>query len=595
MPKFKNKLGCFILLGSLLGGTIVYHATDKLMHAENLASFALTVIKDDAVTISELPASVKEGSRVDFTLTYDNASYRVDEVLINNESPIVNNGAYSFKMPSQDVSIVIKGVSLIDVSNSITNLDADKGIVLAGLPTKADPGTLLSFKVEFGWNSGYSFDNTVAIYHTDILNENKIEVAYDASSKEYSFTMPDAPIFVDVNEIAKKFTLTRDTDSNANISKVEYSVDGGETYTTSWSTSGLNLTYNALVRVTAKSSDALLPTALKITSLFGDQDIDLDATSLQASFTMPASNSTLFVTGVINYKSVTLEPAEHLAIVLLEKNEDGTYTERSGLDNIIPGTTVYFQVTSTSETYAMSKVTVTKDGSSVSTTTVDGDAGIYSFKMPNSDAVVISATETEIKFANAPFLGTYYGYNLMSTGDDKTCSSSYGLRITNIGEVFKGTNTTPTTTIDTVTPASEGSNDGIIKLANGGEIIYTPNFVLGYYGITKTFANNFGGDYLLATRANDTSLTLSDYRISNLHNKNNFLAVSSYYLDADSNKVYIASLFVDFVNKEYYGDGVSFVLADGVEKFNTKTSTFDVKVNDTVIGTVSNNVYTKAA
>ncbi len=605
MKILKTGVLATLLLALTVGsGMHLVHALHepKSLDEVSLTSFTIDVVKDDAVNIDGLPANAAAGTRVDFSLTYDSSTYRVDHVLVNDEKPVKRAGdAYSFRMPEKAVTITVVGECLETelTTYSILNLDAEKNVVLKGLPATAKADDVLTFSVEFGWNSGYSFNNHVSVFKVDDEGEQvadgDVECTFNASSKTFSFVMPDHDVAVDVETITKKFTLTRDSVVNANINSLKYSVDGGVTYVAN-SSNTLNLLYGTKIQLTLKNSDSLIPMSLALKTNNGLVDVPLN--ELVAEFDMPASNVSFVIDGEINYKPIAVSNTEHLTITILEESEEG-YTPVTDLTHFVPNETVYFKVESDDEDVIVNSVKVTYNGySTISPTTVDATNQIYSFTMKNSDDVTITVTEKNVGlYKNYPFVGTFYGYNLYgstATGVEKTCNSSYGLKINGAGEVFKGTATTTVTTITSLSQLDPESQNGLIQLSTGNNIIYTPNFVLSHYSLSNTFANNFNNDFLLATKSVDDSDTLSNYRLTHLWNKANFLAVQSYRV-TDDGTTYLASFFVDFVNKEYYGENLSFVLADDSTTIASTSSTFDVVVNGVTIGTVANNVYTKAA
>lgn len=604
MKTIKKSLLAVTLLSSTLGsGMPVIHASHTQNPAQetSASTFAISVIKDEAVQMTNLPTSATEGTRVDFSLSYDANHYLVENVLVNEEKPMRNGDNYSFLMPAKEVTITILGTKIgeaIDVY-PITNLDADKDVVLSGLPTTAKAGETLTFCVEFGWNSGYSFQNQLSIYTIDESGDrlDSVEFQFLAADKTFQFTMPSHPVEIDVETVAKKFTITRDSLANENISSLKYSTDGGATYTSNSATS-LNLLYGTKIQLTLKKSDALIPTSLKLKTNYGTLPVSLDPNTLVAEFDMPASPVSFLIEGDVNYKSVALDHTEHLTITLLDLQDDGTYSPLTDMDHLVPSKTVYFKVESIDEDYIVNTVKVTYNGSStVTLTKVDDVNSIYSFVMKNYNDVTIHVTEKNVGlYKGKSFVGQFYGFNLYGSNTEtgKTCVSSYDMLINGAGEVYKGGTTATTLSIASLSSITPESQDGLIALSTGKDIIYTPNFLLSHYSLNNTFAGNYGNDMLLATKRINDEDARTNYTFTFLWNKGNFVAVQSYRVDSEGNSTYIASFFVDFVNKEYYGENLEFVLAEDTTTIATTTSTFDVRVNGIVIGTVSNNAYTKA-
>jgi len=608
MKIFKKSIFAVILGTAVLGsGAHLVHSVQALakLNEETSveSSFAISAEKDDAVTVNDLPTTALEGAKVDFSLTFDSSTYRVDSVLVNGEKPVVTSeNHFSFCMPSKDVVITITGEAINTATkHAITNLDVDKGVVLYGLAVSAYPNETLSFQVNFEWNSGYSFNNKLDIYKVDELGEvvieEKVEYNYNASNKFYTFTMPDYPIAIDVGTVAKRFSVTRDDLANANIKTVKYSLDDGVTYVSNYNDK-FNLPFGCKVQVTLKNSDALLPKKLQLKTNAGLVDVALDEETLVSEFTMPASNISFVITGEVNYKTITITNSEHMTITLINYDEQtGTYTPCDDLAHFVPGDTIYFKVTSSSDDYIVEKIKVSYGTSSTITTTLVSDAeSIYSFKMQNSNNVAISVTEKNVGlYKNYPFVGQFYGFNLYGSSkevlnDSKCASSAYSTNINGAGEIYIGSSSTP----KMISSVTQKGNNGLITLESGKDMIYTPNFVLSKYNLGDNFSNNYGNDFLFATKSVNKTDTLNNYSFTSLWSSGKFLAAQSYRTDSSTNeKTLVASFFVDFENKEYYGDGLEFVLDESSTTIASKTSTFTVKVNDVTVGSVSNNTYTK--
>ena len=542
---------------------------------------SISVVKDDVVTVSA-PSTAVGGARVDFSLDFDADSYAVESVSVNSEKPSKTSSSaytYSFMMPNEDVTIDVKGRSLIvDTTYEIVNLDDDKAIVLAGIADVAKEGDVVSFSVNMGWNSPYSFTGKVEVFTLDDENAKAEPVAVTNDNGVYSFTMPAAKVGVDVEEVAKTFSIVKDDEPFTYVSKVEYSTDNGETWTTNYSYP-FYVKYNTMIRVTLKGTDAANPTHLNVVTAFGETPIAIDENK-QASFTMPSSNVRFTVTAAANYVPVTITNTENITGAFLEKNKDNTFSPTEAT-SFVPGETVYFQLTVADGVNVVPKnVAVKYDTTSVTVTTVSDTDHIYSFVLVNKENVTISFEEkVPGPFAGASFVGNFYNINIYSNGVKNASAVTTNMTIDDEGQSSK------TFKIESVN-YKEGSSTagiGVCSSKRSGEVIFSSNVLVYAYNSGKTFAaDNLGADMYFCVKS-----ATSAY-VDSLFSKNLLGAV-----EFSVNDEVIARFFVDFVNDEFYGDNVTFNVTSG-DAFNSTSSTFDVVVNGVTVGTVANNAYTKA-
>lgn len=542
---------------------------------------SISVVKDDVVTVSA-PSTAVGGARVDFSLDFDADSYAVESVSVNSEKPSKTSSSaytYSFMMPNEDVTIDVKGRSLVvDTTYEIVNLDDDKAIVLAGIADVAKEGDVVSFSVNMGWNSPYSFTGKVEVFTLDDENAKAEPVAVTNDNGVYSFTMPAAKVGVDVEEVAKTYSIIKDEVPFTYVDKVEYSLDNGETWTRNYSYP-FYVKFNTMIRVTLKGTDAANPTHLNVVTAFGETPIAIDE-SKQASFTMPSSNVRFTVTTVVNYVPVTITNTENITGAFLEKNEDGTFSPAQAT-SFVPGETVYFQLTVADGVNVVPKnVAVKYDTTSVTVTTVSDTDHIYSFVMVNKENVTISFEEkVPGPFAGASFVGNFYNINIYSNGVKNASAVTTNMTIDDEGQSSK------TFKIESVNYKEGSSTEGIgvCSSKRSGEVIFSSNVLVYAYNSGKTFAaDNLGADMYFCVKS-----ATSAY-VDSLFSKNLLGAV-----EFSVNDEVIARFFVDFVNDEFYGDNVTFNVTSG-DAFNSTSSTFDVVVNGVTIGTVTNNTYTKA-
>ena len=542
---------------------------------------SISVVKDDVVTVSA-PSTAVGGARVDFSLDFDADSYAVESVSVNSEKPSKTSSSaytYSFMMPNEDVTIDVKGRSLIvDTTYEIVNLDDDKAIVLAGIADVAKEGDVVSFSVNMGWNSPYSFTGKVEVFTLDDENAKAEPVAVTNDNGVYSFTMPAAKVGVDVEEVAKTYSIIKDTEPFTFIDKVEYSLDNGETWTRNYDYP-FYVKFNTMIRVTLKGTDAANPTHLNVVTAFGETPIAIDENK-QASFTMPSSNVRFTVTTAVNYVPVTITNTENITGAFLKKNEDNTFSPTEAT-SFVPGETVYFQLTVADGVNVVPKnVAVKYDTTSVTVTTVSDTEHIYSFVMVNKENVTISFEEkVPGPFAGASFVGNFYNINIYSNGVKNDSAVTTNMTIDDEGQSSK------TFKIESVNYKEGSSTEGIgvCSSTRAGEVIFSSNVLVYAYSSGKTFAaDNLGADMYFCVKS-----ATSAY-VDSLFSKN-LLGAVEFSVDG---KI-IARFFVDFVNDEFYGDNVTFNVTSG-DRFNSTSSTFDVVVNGVTIGTVANSAYTKA-
>lgn len=542
---------------------------------------SISVVKDDVVTVSA-PSTAVGGARVDFSLDFDADSYAVESVSVNSEKPSKTSSSaytYSFMMPDEDVTIDVKGRSLIvDTTYEIVNLDDDKAIVLAGIADVAKEGDVVSFSVNMGWNSPYSFTGKVEVFTLDGENAKAEPVAVTNDNGVYSFTMPAAKVGVDVEEVAKTYSIIKDTEPFTFIDKVEYSLDNGETWTRNYDYP-FYVKFNTMIRVTLKGTDAANPTHLNVVTAFGETPIAVNE-SKQASFTMPSSNVRFTVTTAVNYVPVTITNTENITGAFLKKNEDNTFSPTEAT-SFVPGETVYFQLTVADGVNVVPKnVAVKYDTTSVTVTTVSDTEHIYSFVMVNKENVTISFEEkVPGPFAGASFVGNFYNINIYSNGVKNDSAVTTNMTIDDEGQSSK------TFKIESVNYKEGSSTEGIgvCSSTRAGEVIFSSNVLVYAYSSGKTFAaDNLGADMYFCVKS-----ATSAY-VDSLFSKN-LLGAVEFSVDG---KI-IARFFVDFVNDEFYGDNVTFNVTSG-DRFNSTSSTFDVVVNGVTVGTVANSAYTKA-
>lgn len=569
------------------------------------ATHSISVTSDEAVSVA-VPTSATSGTKVDISLTYDEEIYHVSGVSVNTMTPSqTSEKSYSFVMPDEDASITVVGNYLDPAYGKyiINNVNEDKGVVLTGADKYVAAGEVVSFKVEMNPTSVYSFTGVLTI------TAGEDPVSFTLVNDVYSFTMPANSVSITAEVEEKDFTITI---VNSETSYISYSsiksvetVDESEVltsvdyeYYSSTSTYTLFVKAGTVLRVQIKSTNSFASSGLKVIDALGNVTIYDDIVTVSSSnyvyFTMPGNNVTLETVKVPNYKAISVVNSEHLSITLKLKDGDN-YVDVVDNDHFIPDTTVYIFVSGLEDgDYGVNTIKVTYSTSSTATlTTVDAATGIYSFKMVNYDNVTVTVTEKNLSaFKGYSFVGSnYYGNNIYVAGANtrKVSDSSYTVYVDGSGTMTKGTSKTYT-----ITSATTKTGDGVATLSSGKDFCYSDNFVFGHYNFAYSLSNSFNKDYIVAVRSVDSSDTYSDYSFEYIvANDRTFIAVNA-YRTVGADKTYIASMFFDATNKEFYGTGLSFVLKEGTTTIGSTTASFDVVVNDTTVGTVTSGKYAKA-
>lgn len=569
------------------------------------ATHSISVTSDEAVSVA-VPTSATSGTKVDISLTYDEEIYHVSGVSVNTMTPSqTSEKSYSFVMPDEDASITVVGNYLDPAYGkySINNVNEDKGVVLTGADKYVAAGEVVSFKVEMNPTSVYSFTGDLTI------TANEEPVSFTLVNGVYSFTMPANSVSITAEVEEKDFTITI---ANSETSYISYSsiksvetVDESEVltsvdynYYSSTSTYILFVKAGTVLRVPVKSTNSYASSGLKVIDALGNVTVYDDIVTVSSSnyvyFTMPGNNVTLETVKVPNYKAISVVNSEHLSITLKLKDGDN-YVDVVDNDHFIPDTTVYIFVSGLEDgDFGVDTIKVTYSTSSTATlTTVDAATGIYSFKMVNYDNVTVTVTEKNLSaFKGYSFVGSnYYGNNIYSAGASESfsASTSYTVYVDGSGAMTRGTSSKYT-----VTSATTKTGDGVATLSTGKDFCYSDNFIFGHFSLTNSLSNSFGKDYIVAVRAVDSSDTYSNYKFEYIiASDKSFIAVNA-YRTVDADKTYVASMFFDAINKEFYGTGLSFVLKEGTTKLGSTTASFDVVVNDTTVGTVTSGKYAKA-
>ncbi len=560
------------------------------------AEYAIQVEADEAVTVN-VATSALENSRVNFNLEYNTQEYLVTKVLVNEDYAVKNaEKNYSFVMPDQAVSLVVEGQYLSNVQKyNIRNANEEDGILLDGAAAQAAPGDTVSFKVEFAWDSPYSFNNKVEVYKVDadgvkLQEDAAIEVSNGGGSY-YSFVMPENNVEVSVGKVAKKFSLEVESDSSSYISKIE-KLEVEESSEILGKYAKNLLLYGKQIKVTLEDSAKARAKGLILKTNTGEQKLYPDDGLDFVLFSMPASNVELSVETEVNYKSITIQSDDKFTIQAVKKAESGDeYEEITDLTKFIPTEYVYLKVTNTNDNYALKNVKISYGSSSLSAAKSDDGDDIYFFTMPDADDVSISVESVEIKFKDYEFLGSYVGNNIYNVNlNTAIVTDSYNITIDNLGNFTKGSSSSITTKV--IETASAKTGDGTITFDGSDDsavdVCYGGKFIFANWNFSKKLSDAFGQDYLVDVKKENENDANSQYSFRYVSaSDKSFVAIEALH-----NGEHYASMFFDATNKKFYAANVTFEVEAG--KDITSVSSFTIKVGQQTIGTVTDKVYAPA-
>lgn len=190
----KRKIIPIIALSTILGMGVV-SITSCGNETTNPATYTVTYQESSDYTITGLESSYSSGATVSFTVTVNNSAKEIDSVAVNG-SKLSGTGSYSFKMPSENVTIVVtlkdKAVDPAPVENELTAKVTSSAIYV---------GRTITLEVKFNGgavNSGYtvtSADSTIVSVGEDgVITALKagstvLTVKYTSDGTEYTTTV----------------------------------------------------------------------------------------------------------------------------------------------------------------------------------------------------------------------------------------------------------------------------------------------------------------------------------------------------------------------------------------------------------------------
>ena len=190
----KRKIIPIIALSTILGMGVV-SITSCGNETTNPATYTVTYQESSDYTITGLESSYSSGATVSFTVTVNNSAKEIDSVAVNG-SKLSGTGSYSFKMPSENVTIVVtlkdKAVDPAPVENELTAKVTSSAIYV---------GRTITLEVKFNGgavNSGYtvtSADSTIVSVGEDgaitalKAGSTVLTVKYTSDGTEYTTTV----------------------------------------------------------------------------------------------------------------------------------------------------------------------------------------------------------------------------------------------------------------------------------------------------------------------------------------------------------------------------------------------------------------------
>ena len=190
----KRKIIPIIALSTILGMGVV-SITSCGNETTNPATYTVTYQESSDYTITGLESGYSSGATVSFTVTVNNSAKEIDSVTVNG-SKLSGTGSYSFKMPSENVTIVVtlkdKAVDPAPVENELTAKVTSSAIYV---------GRTITLEVKFNGgavNSGYtvtSADSTIVSVGEDgVITALKagstvLTVKYTSDGTEYTTTV----------------------------------------------------------------------------------------------------------------------------------------------------------------------------------------------------------------------------------------------------------------------------------------------------------------------------------------------------------------------------------------------------------------------
>lgn len=193
-----------------------------------VTKYTITVSKSSDYTVEGLAAEgYEEGATVTFTITIKNDKKEIDKVIVDGTQLVASNGAYTFKMPSKNVAVVVQlkdkaGVKVATVT--VDNQSPKVGDVV-NVTLKLD-GTAVTEGVTVTATTGADL---VTIEGTKVTCKKEGAVALEVAAtvdgipykKDVSFTIGEGVVITSIKTIQDtEATFTGDTKVTATYDSV---------------------------------------------------------------------------------------------------------------------------------------------------------------------------------------------------------------------------------------------------------------------------------------------------------------------------------------------------------------------------------------
>ena len=508
-------------------------------------TYPISVEAPEGVTVT-VDERAEEGALV--KVLVDAGELIVDSVTANGLScGLLEEGTYYFEMPAEAVTIRVLAHE-VEFPGTLYDLTVSGAIALQGAKSSYEEGEEVSFSVLV--DPGMVL-NGVSIASDSFFNPEPVdyttEVGTDGNTV-YTFLMPAFDVVVTGETTYGLYELAWDDE---NISGV-YATAPGEEYASSVNYGVV--AYKSAVEVRLKDTDTHLAKGIRIVET-GEEILAAEG-EMSVSFTMPHRNISIESLVDPYYRTILVEPSEHLTPETYRLLDDGTYV----LDEeFLAGETAYIKVNGTNEDYQVLSLVAGYEGT-YGEETEDllkagaNEDGYYSYEIgSDSDSYFVRVEEKDMTaYEGAPFLGRYLGVNIY----DYAYADNDAWKWDGVGDDFA-------MTIDSsgiftyrdsearILSYEEGT--GAISLTyegDPGEALYGENVMFSSWGLTSLT----GDDNAVLVRiqdGDDPSLYTVEYKHFGtsqvLLAKRSGETYATFYYDLESDTAYFG---VDFVLKE---------------------------------------------
>lgn len=513
---------------------------------------------------------------IDVTVTVTNSKpklTRVNGVKVNNGATIALKGnSATFVMPDEDVVITVDAET---ITYSISLTDTTVGLVdLSGTPEKAQEGDVVTFTLFT--KPGFTYLEEITVFSGVV--ETETYKTYNVSTigeYEYSFTMPDTDVMIDVKTEKTLYSVKKGSNSS--------NVESWKNVNTNSSTYDLYASVGDVIEVTTKNTDDQKPVGIEVNGLEISTPTETNGNTYR--FTMPARPTTINVKVTPLYRPITVNNSEHLTLTLLKKDTIDSEDVYTPITEAVARSTVYVRVEGVSEDYGINELKakcVKTNNYSGSTyeeniTLSKIEDNFYSFLVPVSNDISVTITESNLTlYRDAAFVGKYKGANIYSAGQG-TDTLKNSLTI-----LSSGTATNSAPRIDGYTITEHDETNKVIMMGKGATtytLHYDDKSIYYPYSSGKDIADD---SYFFVK---DDGASIYTYKKSIFGNNNttgkDYVVVEIY----DDGEI-MTGFFVDIKKSKLYMD-VTFEFKTGTSISDSDAS-YMIKKGDKVIVEVAN-------